>query len=74
MHAVAASPTTFVNNTQIDLRKAREPEIATFDDKSTSSGIAEPMRDVIGRQEPGGRRDGNGDNGLFFSSWKLQVC
>ena len=27
---------------QIDLRKARERELATLDDKSTSSGIAEP--------------------------------
>ena len=26
----------------IDLRKARERELATFDEKSTSSGIAEP--------------------------------
>ena len=27
---------------QIDLRKARERELATFDEKSTSSGRAEP--------------------------------
>ena len=27
---------------QIDLRKARERELATLDGKSTSSGIAEP--------------------------------
>ena len=27
---------------QIDLRKTREHELATLDDKSTSSGIAEP--------------------------------
>ena len=27
---------------QIDLRKARERESATFDEQSTSSGIAEP--------------------------------
>ena len=27
---------------QIDLRKARERELATLDEKSTSSGIAEP--------------------------------
>ena len=27
---------------QIDLRKARECELATFDEQSTSSGIAEP--------------------------------
>ena len=27
---------------QIDLRKARERELATLDDKSTSSGIVEP--------------------------------
>ena len=26
---------------QIDLRKAREHELATFDEKSTSSGIAQ---------------------------------
>ena len=27
---------------QVDLRKARERELATLDEKSTSSGIAEP--------------------------------
>ena len=27
---------------KFDLRKARERELATFDEKSTSSGIAEP--------------------------------
>ena len=27
---------------QLDLRKARERELATLDEKSTSSGIAEP--------------------------------
>ena len=27
---------------QIDLRKARERELATLDEKSTSSGVAEP--------------------------------
>ena len=27
---------------QIDLRKRREPELATLDEKSTGSGIAEP--------------------------------
>ena len=31
-----------LNCAQIDLRKARERELATFDEKSTSSGIAEP--------------------------------
>ena len=30
---------------QVDLRKALERELATLDGKSTSSGIAEPMRD-----------------------------
>ena len=29
---------------QIDLRKARERELATLDEKSTSSGIVNPMR------------------------------
>ena len=29
----------------IDVRKARQRELAAFDEKSTSSGIAEPMRD-----------------------------
>ena len=36
---------TFVGSfscAQIDLRKARERELATLDEKSTSSGIAEP--------------------------------
>ena len=28
---------------QIELRKARERELATLDEKSTSSGIAEPF-------------------------------
>ena len=31
-----------VVHTQIDLRKARERELATLDEKSMSSGIAEP--------------------------------
>ena len=30
---------------QIDLRKARERELATLDEISTSSGIADPMQD-----------------------------
>ena len=30
---------------QIDSRKARERALATLGEKSTSSGIAEPMRD-----------------------------
>ena len=30
---------------QIDLRKARERDLATLDERSTSSGIAEPLRD-----------------------------
>ena len=32
----------FFSCAQIDLRKARERELATLDEKSTSSGIAEP--------------------------------
>ena len=32
----------FFSCTQIDLRKTRERELATLDEKSTSSGIAEP--------------------------------
>ena len=32
----------FLVHTQIDLRKARERELATLGEKSTSSGIAEP--------------------------------
>ena len=32
----------FLACAQIDLRKARERELATCDEKSTSSGIAEP--------------------------------
>ena len=31
-----------VSSAQIDLRKARERESASLDEKSTSSGIAEP--------------------------------
>ena len=42
--------------TQVDLRKAREREIATFDEKSTSNGIAEPYA----RQKMKARTGGGG--------------
>ena len=56
---------------QIDLRKAREREIATFDG---AVGLLEPyVRDKNSRQEPGGRRDDTCDHGLS-RSWKVEVC
>ena len=64
---------------QIDLRKAQERELATLDEKSTSSGIAEPydMGDKSWRQEPGGGegRDDTCDHGLS-RIWKADdiVC
>ena len=39
---------------QIDLRKARERELATLDEKSTSSGIAEPCARKIEGKNRGG--------------------
>ena len=46
--------TRFFSCAQIDLRKARERELATLDEKSTSNGIGgllNPMRDMNRRQE-----------------------
>ena len=43
---------------QIDLRKARERELATLDGKSTSSGIAEPY--VCAMKIEGKNRGGEG--------------
>ena len=40
---------------QIDLRKARECEFATFDEKSTSSGIAQPYARYKLKARTGGR-------------------
>ena len=56
------------------LRKARERELATLDEKSTSSGIAEPLRakKTEGKNR-GGKRDDTCDHGLLFS-WKVEVC
>ena len=42
VHARINSLELFFSCAQIDLRKARERELATLDEKSTSSGIAEP--------------------------------
>ena len=52
---------------QIGLRKARECELATLDETSTSSGIARPYaRQKIEGQNRGGRRDDTcGDHGLY---------
>ena len=55
----SAYPYKFVGNfscAQIDLRKARERELATLDKKWTSSGIE--------GKEPGGERDDTCDAGL----------
>ena len=42
MHTRLNSWGLFLARAQIDLRKARERELATLDEKSTSSGIAGP--------------------------------
>ena len=57
---------------QIDLRKARERELATLDERSTSSGIPEPFA----RQKLKARtgwKDDTCDHGLS-RSWKVKVC
>ena len=41
---------------QIDLRKARERELATLDEKSTSSGIAEPYARQKLKARTGGKK------------------
>ena len=59
---------------QIGLRKTRERELATLDEKSASSGIAEHYICAIkieGKNRGG--RDDTCDNGLS-RSWKVQVC
>ena len=40
----------------IDLRRARERELATLDEKSTSSGIAEPYARYKSRARTGGEK------------------
>ena len=63
---------TNISRAQIDLRKARERELAPLlDEKSTSSGIAEPyarLKKSEGENR-GGRRDDTCDHGLS-RSWK----
>ena len=54
---------------EIDLRKARERELATLDG---AMGLLDPMRDNIRRQEPGARRDDTCNHGLS-RSWKVEV-
>ena len=62
------------SNAQINLRKARELELAILDEPSTRSGIAEPyMRDKTEAKEQGGRRDDTCDHGLS-RSWIVDVC
>ena len=57
---------------QIDLQKARERELSTLDEKSTSSGIAEPYaRKKLKARTRGGRRDDICDHGLSIS-WKAE--
>ena len=56
---------------QIDVRKARERELATLDEKSTNSGIACAVK--IEGKNRGGRRDDTCDHGLS-RGWKLDEC
>ena len=60
---------------QIDLRKARERELATLDETSTSSGIAETLCAITieGKNRGGRRVDTCCDHGLLSRSWKVQV-
>ena len=60
---------------QIDLRKAREQQLATaLDEKWTSSGIAEPYaRQKVGGKNRGEKRGDACDHGLS-RSWKVDVC
>ena len=58
---------------KIDLRTARERELATFDEKSTSSGIAEPYvcaMKIEGKNR--GEKDDSCDHGLS-KSWNAEV-
>ena len=53
---------------RIDLRKTRERELATLDERATSSGIAEPYA----RQKLKARDD-TCDHDLS-RSWKVELC
>ena len=58
---------------QNDLRKARERELATLDEQSTSSGIAVTLCAIkIEGKNRGGKRDDTCDHGLS-RRWKVKV-
>ena len=60
---------------QIDLRNARERELATLDEKSTSSGIAEPY--ICAIKTEGKNRGGEGMAPVTTAcpeAGKLDVC
>ena len=57
---------------QIDLRKARERDLAHSMKNRRAVGVLNPMRDENWRQEPGGRRDDTCNHGLS-RSWKVEV-
>ena len=53
----------------------RERELATLDEKVTSSGIAEPYVCAVkfDRKNRGEERDDTCDRGLLSRSWKVEV-
>ena len=57
---------------QIDSRKARKRELATFDESRRAVEMLSPMRDNSWRNVPGGRRDDTWVHSLF-RSWKGTV-
>ena len=69
MHNTRINSLGFFSCAQIDSWKARERELATLDEKSTSSEIAEPYICAIiiegKNRRAGGRRDNICDHGLF---------
>ena len=56
---------------QIDSRKARERELARFDESRRAVGMLDPMRDKNWRHVPGGR--GNTWDHNLSRSWKVKL-
>ena len=59
----------FFLHKQIDQRKARDREVATFDENRRAVGMLDPMRDKT-EARPGGEKGRTCDNGLS----SLEVC
>ena len=63
----------FFSLKNIDLRKAPERELATFDQNRLAVGILNPKRDERYRHIPGGRRHDTCDHGLSRRALRVQT-